>query len=322
MNGFGPDRVALSRWLCSGQVVDHAGHVISWHNELHRGFPYPEAAALWLSWSAWRRAGGASPVPRDAEAIVAGRLASELSTTGAVGRDGVAYLFDSCVALDALVRASSAAESALDDEAWVRACAGLGRFLEADSPVLPPAGAAPRWSEEWGLHLNRAAALLARAAGGARRPEALELARAIRERCTRTNGQGGRRYLHAVAYAVEGELLARALGEPAGPLAPGEEVEALARLQRPDGGLPAWSDGSGGARTDVTAQAIRLWTALDRRGFAAALTRALDFLARNQSPEGGLIYESGGGDRNTWSTIFADQALAWASGDVDLRGLI
>ncbi|MDP7112379.1 MAG: hypothetical protein QGH45_10455, partial [Myxococcota bacterium] len=189
MNGSGPDPAALSRWLCSGQVVDHAGHVISWHNERHGGFPYPEAAALWLSWSAWRRGGGVSPVPREAEAIVADRLASELGSAGAVGRGGITYLFDSCVALDALVRASSAAEFALDDEAWVRACAGLGRFLEADSPVLPPAGAAPRWSEEWGPHLNRAAALLARAAGTARRPEALAIARAIRERCARTNGR-------------------------------------------------------------------------------------------------------------------------------------
>ncbi len=317
MTSTRPDRDALRRWLCSGQVVDPGGRVSSWHNERHAGFPYAEAAALWLSWSAWRREIGGPAPGGEVEGRVAGQLAAELKADGAIGRGGVAYLFDTCVALDALTRMGGGASPVV----WRATRAGLRRFLDRDTPVLPAAGQGARWSEAWGPHLHRAAALLLRAATAADREDLAGLAREIRARAGLDPGP--RRYLHAVAYAVEGELLARELGEPPlEELDPRAELATLADLQRPDGGLPAWTDGSGGGRTDATAQAVRLWAAVAPDAFAGPCGRALAFLAGCQSPEGGLVYEAGGGDRNTWSTLFADQALAWVDGRADLRGLI
>lgn len=313
-----PDGGDLVRWLRSPAVVDEAGCVWSWRNTEHEGFVYPEAAALWLSWAAWRRVGGA---PRErAAARVAARLLADQEPGGGVGRAGRIYLFDTCVALDALVRARGDLD--LPRDRITAGLDGLTRFLDADSPVLPAPDFPPRWSETWGPHLARAAALLLRAARTLDHGAAAELAREIRGRSGDSGIRSGRRYVHAAAYAVEGELLARALGEPAGAESPSGTAEHLAQIQRPDGGLPPWSDGSGTPRSDVTAQAVRLWAAVDPARFLDCQRRALAFLARCQTPGGGVLYERGGGDRNTWASIFTSQAAAWTLGAPDFRELI
>ncbi len=316
--GVVPRAEALERWLRSGEVVEPSGGVWSWRNEGHEGFAYPEAAALWLSWAAWRRDAG-TPDVAAARAVVR-RLLSELGEAGAVGRAGRIYLFDTCVALDALARFLGTDRTPA--EVVDRTLGGIDRFLEADAPVLPGRAAQPRWSETWGPHLSRAAALLLRGSRTLGRERGVELARRIRTRVAARPDAMGRTYLHALVYSAEGELLTRALGEAAGPIDAVETARSLTRLQRDDGGLPAWSDGEGAGRSDTTAQAVRLWSAVDAPRFAPNRERALAYLARCQTPHGGVLYELGGGDRNTWATIFTAQAVAWARSGADVRGLI
>ena len=315
-----PDGDALARWLLSSEVGDEAGAVWSWRNEDHEGFAYPEAAALWLSWASWRREGGA---PREeATGRIAARLLADLESRGGVGRGDRVYLFDTCVALDALARVRGDLDRDLPRDRIAAGFDGLTRFLDADSPVLPPTDGPPRWSETWGPHLARAAALLLRAARALDHGAAAELAREIRARSGKRGIRSDRRYLHAAVYAAEGELLARALGEPASGESPRGVAEQLARVQYPGGGLPPWSDGSGAPRSDVTAQAVRLWAAVDPARYIDRQRMALAFLARCQTPTGAVLYERDGGDRNTWSSIFASQAATWALGAPDIRELI
>jgi hypothetical protein len=303
-----PDREAAAGWLAA--LPDEAGRVSSWLNPDHPGFDYPEAAALWLSWVAWRRPSGPNAASRATVDAVAKRLADLLERDGAVGRGGALYLFDTAVAVDALVRASGARP-----ERWLR---GIERFVEAGAPVLPAPGGDARWSEGWGPHLIKAAGLLARTGHRAGSVSAVALAREVRRRAA-VDRCG---YLHALAYGAEGELMLRSLGEPAGALDPGVVATRLARLQRPDGSLPAWTDSSGPARSDTTAQAVRIWTAVDRVGFASRSGAALAFLGRCQGADGGVEYEPGGRDRNCWATVFADQAVAWSSEGAATRGWI
>jgi len=288
----------MVRWLGSPDVALD-GRVRSWTNPEHPGFDYPEAAALWLSWVAWRRRSGQPSPGADVVEPVAERLTGLLDRDGAIGRDGAVYLFDTAVAVDALVGLGEARP-----DPWLP---GLRRFLEAGTPVLPASRA--RWSERWGPHLLKAAALLTRAGHRAASVPSVALARQVRGRAA--VGRCG--YVHALAYGVEGELMLRSLGEPSGGLDPESVAMRLARLQRPDGGLPAWTDGSGPGRSDATAQAIRIWTAVDGCGFAARSRAAAAFLRRLQVEAGGVRYEPGSDDLNTWSTIFADQALDGAA---------
>ena len=91
-------------------------------------------------------------------------------------------------------------------------------------------------------------------------------------------------------------------------------LEWLAALQQPDGAIRAFANGMEGfgeARSDATAQAVRLWLLRDREAYDEPIRRALAFLARCQSPEGGIRYSPGGSDICSWSTMFVLQATEW-----------
>jgi hypothetical protein len=123
-------------------------------------------------------------------------------------------------------------------------------------------------------------------------------------------------YVHSHCYAVEGLLMLAAAGPEGIPGEAAAGAEWLAAVQQPDGGLRAWHDGataSGPPRADATAQAIRIWTLVDRSRFAGETARACAFLAGLQAPAAGLRYEPGSADVNAWATIFAVQALSWCA---------
>ena len=180
-----------------------------------------------------------------------------------------------------------------------------------------------RWSTRWTGHMLKVIAPLRRyaEATGDARAEA-----AARRLLGDLHGRavepfdGGDFYTHAFCYAVEGLLVAHAwgLGDFARDLA--SHAAALASLQRDDGTLPAFRSG-GPSRADATAQAVRLWCAVDRERHGEAIAKALGALASLDAGEGGLRYEPGSGDVNTWATLFALQAEAWAAGAVDVGDL-
>jgi hypothetical protein len=91
-------------------------------------------------------------------------------------------------------------------------------------------------------------------------------------------------------------------------------LEWLAALQQQDGGILAFAngmDGFGEARSDTTAQAVRLWLLGDPVRYGDAITRALAFLKACQTPQGGIRYSPGRDDVCSWSTMFTLQAVEW-----------
>ena len=308
-----PDRSRLGTFLRSPAVVASSGEVTSWWNPAHPGFPYPEAAALWLSWAAWRAARGESAPPDEQLRCVTLWLEHALGTTGTIGKHGRRYLFDTCLAAHGLACVADRVPEAR--RAYVAALEGVVRFLRVDRPALPIPVGSTRWSDRWLGQQIRGAALLLQAGRLLGDDVAVLMARRIRERAD--DPEMSPAYTHAVLYGLEGDLLFRGLGEPAGKLSASGTADRLRRLQRPDGSLPAWTDGSGPPRTDATAQSIRLWCAVDRRRFAAAITGACAFLATQQYDDGGLDYGHGRGDRATWVAFFTDQAMAWVDGAVE-----
>ena len=317
------DRSRVARWLESPSVVREGGRVMAWHNPGHPGYAYPEAAGFWLSWAVWRSVTGLVPPSSDRLHAVARWLLRELADNGAVGRGDCLYLFDTCVVVDALVHGAHRGLLRLDGgDALALALPTLARFVDADKPVFSPRAVSSRWSTSWTPHLIRAAALLTRASRFARNEQGLALARRLRGNALDRGTADGRVLTHAHAYAIEGELLLGALGSDTDDRSAMEGADTLAAIQSPDGGLPAWRDGSGPFRTDATAQAARIWACLGASRYAKPLKAALHFLGRAQAPRGGLVYECGGAggcesdgaDVNTWASIFADQAAHWGSG--------
>jgi len=308
--GRGPDRARLAAFLGSEAVVSPAGCVWSWANPEHPGYAYPEAAALWLSWAAWRAGRGEPAPPPGERRRVAGWLTAVMGAGGAIGRAGRLYLFDTCLAVHALARSLPALPDlrmALD-----RALDGVERFLATGRPVLPLAStAAHHWSDRWYGQHDRGGALLLQAGRLAGDERAVTLARRLRARTDDRAMEPA--YTHAFLYGLEGELLYRELGEPARAVDLASAAARLAALQAGDGSLPAWTDGTGGPRADATAQAVRVWCRLGADAFADAIAHALAFLAERQSRDGGIDYGPGRGDRTTWVALFADQAAAWAA---------
>lgn len=292
--GDGTDRSAHDRlraWLRSPQVVDADGRVWSWHDDVHPGYPYPEAGGLWLSWAARTL----TPDDRGA-ASVARWLAHELDADR-IGRDGIAYAFD----LGVVVRGCLEWAEARRVAPGPATIAGAQKLCDAITTKRATWGATAedRWSTRFGdHHLKLLFALAAIERAGVC---AIDRARdVLLDSCADVRET----YLHARLYALEGRLLAHAHGLRD---APDAELDAVAQLQRSNGGLPAWSTGEGPTRSDATAQAIRLWTCRDRDRWGHAIRRGLAFLASLTTPEG-IRYDDTSPHRNTWCTLFALQA--------------
>lgn len=316
-------RVAAERWLCSDDVVLRGGEVISWANPAHPGYAYQEAAGLWLAHFCLASPASASDAPIER---VASRLASDVLSDGGAGRGGTLYLFDSAVALRGLV-AHAALTGKGHDEAMDRLVTFIAARLNEGVPIAATKGPSPggRWSTDFAPHLLKAVVGLsdyASQSGDERANTCVDrLAHAfspsaVASLISRSDPDIGA-YTHAVLYALEGLvfLAHRRLTSDAAQAAAETLLEQLAMAQRADGSMPAWISPHGAvgcARTDVTAQALRLWTAVDRGRFASSIASAASWIYARQAACGALPYEPGSADMNTWATIFSLQAVEWA----------
>jgi hypothetical protein len=315
-----PDAVALERWLRSDDVVATDGAVRSWWSHDGTSFDYPEAAGLWLQGLA------ASTTPGDAEQLdrVASWLAASVAPDGSVGRGGRGYLFDAAMALSGLV-----AHAAVRPQcAHAPALAALNRFVlrsiaDRAAVVPPDAVPAPHWSVRFGAHQLKASLALCRYADLIAVPVPNDAISRLLD-VTHALGGGGRHrpfpgatdtYLHAGLYALEGLAFLNARG-----LAPHASASLhagciwLAAIQTTDGGIRAWAGDAvahGPVRADATAQAVRVWLAVDPARWREPIERATAALAALQDERGGLRYASDSTHVNTWASLFALQALRW-----------
>lgn len=279
------DAARLRGFLDSPALRAADGRVLSWLNASHPGYAYEEATALLAR---LKRSLG------EPDGELEGLLRRTLDRRW-LGRDGVRYAFDTGLALP----------FAADPHALA---AELAEQLEAGA-VCSPVSHPQRWSQRLGPHLLKIAPELARAGQS-------EAAARLVERVLRTCWTGSRfavhpggpTYVHGHCYALEGLV---GLGLRPDVVRAG--VDWLARQQRADGSLPAWVAG-GELRwpADAVAQAVRLWSAVDRRAYDLPIRRALALLVRRQALDGGIAYGAERADRNAWTSMFALQAARWA----------
>lgn len=297
----------VARFLCSEAVVAADGRVRSWVNATHPGYFYDEAAALWLLWASWRMKRYFFAVDTKQMTQVFEHLQRQISVQGGLGKDDRVYLFDTCVGIDALAEAAQVLGTTWDASA---AKGRLEQFVRRGVAVIG-GQSAQRWSEHPGTHLLKAVALLLRASkliGGELDRFAIAVLGLIKQDAFQEN------YCHAIAYAAEGACLAQAIGLKQDLVDPMDIALRLKEIQRPDGAVPQWADGSGPGRADATAQAVRLWCAVGREVFDKEIERGVGYLTAQTAHLGGLFYGEDSLDVNVWATIFADQALTWAIG--------
>ncbi|GAA3559467.1 hypothetical protein GCM10022197_13610 [Microlunatus spumicola] len=299
----------LSAWLSSDELIGEGGHCLSWVNPAHPGYAYPELSGLLLSLLV--RSGSAPARARQLhDALCVG------ASPDGVRRGATTYAFDTAMALRGVLehRGEQGAGDfpAREWTATLVEAVGSGRGC---APA-PPWRADTRWSLAFGAHEAKLAGALV-PADRLGLPGAADAVDRLRDGTVALQEPDGRfrvhalsplTYLHAHCYAVEGLLMAGGADE-----AVRAGVAWLAQVQRPDGGFPAWAgpyEGDNPLRTDVTAQAVRLFRLVDPTGYASEVAAGSAFLLSCVHPDGGVRYEPGSEDRTAWPTIFAAQALA------------
>jgi hypothetical protein len=319
----------ILEWLVSPSVVDHEGRVMSWSNPRHPGYPYPEISGYLLSLLALE---GESTL--DIRDRIARRLVSDVSPAGGVGRGGVDYVFDSAMALAGLIAHKSAGGALPDDRSIDRLFDFVTVNLTARRAGKGLSTADPNhWSVSYGCHLLKV--VIALYAYDERRPTSTtsvlidrlvsELTGLYDNGRFRTNASSLLTYLHSCCYAVEGLLVLQGRRH-------GDHQELirgsarwLAEIQTSEGGLRAFHDGRdsfGTLHTDATAQAIRIWSLVDATAYRDQIDRGLGFLTDMTTPVGGLRYEPGSDDVNTWASIFGLQAFRWANEGGDWEWMV
>jgi hypothetical protein len=233
-------------------------------------------------------------------------LARRLAENDWLGRDGVAYVFDTAMALPLVGAPQEVVFAVVEALRKGRAC----------FPVTRPG----HWSQVLGAHHLKCALWLDQAGEPA---FAGELADRLVDTCFdgrrfRIHEDSEQTYLHSHCYALEGLL---GLGSHDDVIEAG--ADWLSAVQSPDGGFPAWfgwSSDSGssklafaGRTSDVVAQALRIWAAVDSERFEQPMSLALNRLASLQDPgTGGIAYHDTCLDQTSWVAAFAVQACRWA----------
>lgn len=310
----------MLRWLVGRGVVGTDGTVLSWSNPRHPGYPYPEIAGYLL-----RILSEEGDLTLDLRDRIATRLVTDVSPAGGVGRGGADFVFDSAMCMSGLIAHEAAGGMVPDARVIDRLFDFITENLAAHRSFMGFADALPdHWSVSYGCHLLKT--LIALCEYNDLRP--MSTTRSLVERLVadllllndggrfRVNFLSPLTYLHANCYAVEGLLVVHGRRyADVSDLLDGC-ARWLAYVQQPEGGLRAFHDGKeafGTLHTDATAQAIRIWSLVDSSGFREEIDRGLGFLADMTTPSGGLRYEPGSDDVNTWATIFGLQAVRFAN---------
>ncbi len=322
-------------WLVRGPIRRPDGLLAAWVEDGRPSFSYEESSAFFVSLCAWwyRRTGDAAL--GDEARRTLWTLASVANARGGLGRDGHVYLFDMLVGLRA-VRDFAAAfgEDGLS-AAFARKCRETAVALARERRALR-GGTGPRperWSAVMNVHHLKVLPLLLDADDEAQISGLFDvIAHRFSDRPSGwfcVDAEHTRIYTHAHAYAVEGIIAIAARTGTWRDSLPFPAVEALARVQRRDGALPRHvrtaqdDDGSReAAALDATAQAARIWQCVDETHYAGSIASALAYLHRRANPAGGFPYADDVPHLNSWTTIFAVQALAWGEGPGESEFLI
>jgi hypothetical protein len=326
----------LRLWLTSGRVQSPSGAFCAWRDAASDdlAFEYPEITGYALTWLAAR-------IREDDRALASGtraaewvvrRLAAGDRSARACWEDGAVYTFDLGMIASGLISFGSAAGNVGYERVGRMVAASLAAYVdhEGELPALAPDGPSGardgQWSSGGRVHLVKCvqALLLGDHPNQARRLVGQASADQAADGHFITQPGDSFVMLHPHLYAVEGLWMwAMSSGDVHALTRARAAVDWAWRQQLPDGGLPRWVSATetGPEQLDATAQAIR--AALLLGCIPDGLERAVARLAACAATDGAygsaLVYRPHdlAQHLNSWVTMFGEQALRLASGEVD-----
>lgn len=325
----------LKLFLAESSIVDRRGNVYSWLNPRHQGFVYPEIMGLYLNLSSQLVGITNSEVWQPIDALlekrshaIAKQLQKLVPSLGGLGKQGKVYAFDNCMAITGLLAYKQYLGGYVDPKILLQMADFTVELLTQKLVCYDNKGniveQKPHWSNTFGASTLKNAIALDMLARETQNQAYQKLAFRIAEDVVATCFHRGYFrafpttnivYCHAHCYALEGLLHLQTQGNRQFSQVLEAGVKQLKAWQNNDGSLYNWYNNVTEQRfkvADATAQAIRLWSAIDRDYYADNIERGGQFLTSLQSPHKGLHYQPETKDRNSWASIFAVQATDWS----------
>lgn len=335
----------IENWLLhSGIQIERGpeqGGIAGWLDKDGRPeFVYLEIAGYYLTAMAWLSSGAAGSAEHADAARLSGRRTADWITGSLDGRPALptrlylaeqpadwrnngVFSFDLAMAARGVAATSHTARRHQHRQALGRLCTMMDKISSGSDVMMSheavPGGAAPmpdRWSTRSGPHHLKAAAAVLRLPEGAADKALKSVAQQTCERweAALRTGSWPCQELHPLLYALEGMLIQAGIGG-GNRLAAAERLfTQLMDVQAADGSVAETIHG-GTVRSDVLAQALRIGLMLRGRqrlagpGWANRLDRLAGVLFGFVQPDGGVLFSRGQSISNTWSAMFAHQAL-------------
>src|SRR5882724_2597814 len=315
-------------FLASPAITDGGGCIYSWVNPDHPGFVYPESLGLYLRLMSYLASERRDDALTQRAHAIAASLQRLIPPLGGVGMDGKVYLFDTCMAVAGLSAYRRLLKGRVDPAVLAR----MAHFVK-ESTVRratlahddgTPATMPHHWSTIYGTHQLKTVIALDCLAEDLGDDSFRDLARGVmdemapacfKEGAFRIGPTDTVVYTHAHCYSLEGLLYMRARGYADTTAYLRAGADRLKSWQNEDGSVYNWYEDPAKNRSkvgDASAQAVRIWLAVDAQGYRASIDRGLAFLSSLRSPGGGLVYCAGSRDVNSVTSIFATQAMEWA----------
>ncbi|OKH24711.1 hypothetical protein [Chroogloeocystis siderophila] len=318
----------LVHFLTCSKIVCNSGYIYSWINPNHPGFVYPEAMGLYLTLVSQLSLQRNYRYLAEQAHAVANSLQHLISPLGGIGKNEKLYLFDTCMAVNGLLTYKKYLNGYVNPTVVADMSRFIMKMAQQRLAVVADNGSLleiqPHWSSVFGASMLKTVIALDALAVETGEHYFSNLALEIAEEVVRECYSDGvfhvfpettLVYCHAHCYALEGLLYlhSRDYLEATELLSGG--AQSLQRWQNSDGSLFNWYNAPSRELCkvcDATAQALRIWIAVDRDRFAEAINKGFTFLLSLRSPDFGLYYCDRSLDVNSWASIFATQAMDWS----------
>ncbi|MGD1855608.1 MAG: hypothetical protein ACFB2W_15310 [Leptolyngbyaceae cyanobacterium] len=319
-------------FLAFSDIVSCSGDVFSWLNSQQSGYIYPEIMGYYLTFGSQYLAAYPNDSPFNqclSRRVhrVAQRLQQLVHAKGGIGRGSALYLFDTAMAITGLLTYGMELKGVVDATCLDRMTAFVCHAIQQQQPVVFMQGQrcalSPRWSTEFGSSMLKVVICLNRLSDwtgdacyrqqGQRLVENV-MAKYLHQGAFTVLPKPSMVYTHAHCYALEGLLDIHCRGDDNMMSYLTAGADCLQRWQNQNGSLFNWNRMPHPVPMqigDATAQAVRIWLAVDCDRYQTAIQRGLNFLDQLSTPQGGLYYGTGSDDINSWVTMFAAQALDW-----------
>jgi hypothetical protein len=328
----------LINFMLSSEIAPEDGAVLSWINAANTGYIYPEVMGYYLSLFSYLFGSRKWNVLQQRAQVVSLRLHRFIHPNGGIGREQDLYAFDTGIAINGFLAMQNFCQIKLNLDMLTRMTNFLYLSLK-NRQIMMSLGVqtteVPRkWSTQFGASMLKTCIALHKIAKLGHKPHLHALIDDVVYELTNTCFHGGTFYpylgessiyTHAHCYALEGLLYLHHQGYSGFRSLLRAGADQLKCWQNQDGSLFNWYNNPSVHPlkvSDATAQAIRIWLAIDRVFYAPQIQRGFDFLISLIAPGMGLYYSTRHQDINSWSTIFVIQAIEWYIGGIEIEYII